>query len=229
MFITSPSKNPLINFKKYGLNQQKSQNLRGSKFSQKAWFNAWKHKINEKEGAKESYRPCRRKTLQKFWRKTTKILLGAFDRSNRERKSLKNFEKVYEHVRNSVFKKLPVQFSTDRKLDSIDRKCFDWSNTNRAPIETDKDSQQIFYRNFNQSKNRFNRSKFWKNQFFEKHNIIMQKLLKALNFMEKKKKHEYEMKCIFKNTCFEPNFPKIKIFNQDPYIFKLGWSNQRHT
>ena len=84
-----------------------------------------KHKINEKEGAKESYRPCRRKTLQKFWRKTTKILLGAFDQSNRERKSLKKFEKVYEHVRNSVFKKLPVQFSTDRKLDLIGRKCFD--------------------------------------------------------------------------------------------------------
>ena len=54
--------------------------------------------------------------------------------------------------------------------------------------------------------------------------------------------HEYEMKCILKNTCFEPNFPKIKIFNQDPYIFKhqtcfaktqeifkLGWPNQNHT
>ena len=45
----------------------------------------------------------------------------------------------------------------------------------------------------------------------------MWKLLKALNFM--KKIHEYKMKCFFKNTYFEPNFPKIKIFNQDPYIF----------
>ena len=42
-----------------------------------------------------------------------------------ERESLKNFEKVYEHMRNSVFKKLSIRFSTDRKLDSIGRKCFD--------------------------------------------------------------------------------------------------------
>ena len=68
----------------------------------------------------------------------------------------------------------------------------------------------------------------------------MQKLLKALNFMNKM--HEYEMKCFFKNTCFESSFPKIKIFNQEPYIFKhqtcfaktqgifkLGWPNQNHT
>ena len=158
-----------------------------------------------------SYRPWERKTLQKEWRKTTNILLGAFDRSNRERKSLKNFEKVYEHVRNSVFKKLPVQFSTDRKLDSIGRKCFDWSNTNWAPIETDKDSQQIFYRNFNRSKNRFNRSKFWKNQFFEKHNIIMQKLLKALNFMEKKKKSmSMRWNAFSKTLVLNPIFPKLR-------------------
>ena len=39
----------------------------------------------------------------------------------------------------------------------------------------------------------------------------MQKFLKALNFMNHM--HEYEMKCFSKNTCFEPNFPKIKIFN----------------
>ena len=36
-----------------------------------------------------------------------------------ERESLKIFEKVYEHVINSIFKKLSIRFSTGRKLDSI--------------------------------------------------------------------------------------------------------------
>ena len=56
--------------------------------------------------------------------------------------------------------------------------------------------------------------------------------------------HEYKMKCFFKNTSFKPGFPKIKIFKHSPFkfssnikyvlhktqgIFKLGWSNQKHT
>ena len=38
---------------------------------------------------------------------------------------------------------------------------------------------QIFNRNFNQLRNKFDRSKFWKNQFFEKQGNFMQKLLRA--------------------------------------------------
>ena len=79
----------------------------------------------KKKGQKSLTGLVEGKTCKKFGGKRQKILLGAFDRSNRERKNLKTFEKVYEHVRNSVFKKLSIRFSTDRKLDSISRKCFD--------------------------------------------------------------------------------------------------------
>ena len=40
----------------------------------------------------------------------------------------------------------------------------------------------------------------------------MQKFLKAYDFMNKM--HEYKNEMLFKNTCFEPSFPKNKIFNQ---------------
>ena len=54
---------------------------------------------------------------------------------------------------------------------------------------TDQNRQRLianFYCNSDQLKYKFDQSKFWKNKFFEKHSIIMQKLLKALNFMKKK-------------------------------------------
>ena len=73
----------------------------------------------KKKGQKSLTGLVEGKTCKKFGGKRQKILLGAFDRLNRERKNLKTFEKVYEHVRNSVFKKLSIQFLTDRKLDSI--------------------------------------------------------------------------------------------------------------
>ena len=44
----------------------------------------------------------------------------------------------------------------------------------RASIEhrsSKAESNQNFYRNFDQSSNRFDRSKIWKNQFFEKQAI----------------------------------------------------------
>ena len=73
-------------------------------------------------------------------------------------------------------------------------------------------SNQNFNCIFDKSKNRFDRQKIQKTQIFEKQSNFLQKLLKALKFMNKM--HEYEMKCFSKNTCFEPNFPKMKIFNQ---------------
>ena len=80
-----------------------------------------------------------------------------------------------------------------------------------------------------------------KNTFLKNTANFVQKLLKALNFMNKM--HEYEMKYFVKNTSFKPRFPKIKIFKHSPFkfssikyvlhktqgIFKFGWSNQRHT
>ena len=62
-------------------------------------------------------------------------------RIERERKSWKTFEKVSLNTWKSVLKKFSTRFLIDRKTNSIGRKCFDWSNTNRAPIETNKDSR----------------------------------------------------------------------------------------
>ena len=63
--------------------------------------------------------------------------------------------------------------------------------------------------------------KFWKKQIFEKKINFVQKLLKALNFMNKI--HEYEMKYFSKNASFEPSFPRIKIFK--PFSLNSQASN----
>ena len=82
----------------------------------------------------EGEKPCK-----KNGRKWKKNLDWSLDWSDRERKCLKTFEKVFEHVRIKCFKKLSIWFSINQKLGSIDRKCFDWSSINRASIETDRD------------------------------------------------------------------------------------------
>ena len=56
-------------------------------------------------------------------------------------KKLKTFEKVSLNTWRTVFKKFSTRFSIDQKIYSIGQKCFDWSNTNWAPIETNRDSQ----------------------------------------------------------------------------------------
>ena len=69
------------------------------------------------------------KTLEEFWLKMIKILLGPLDRSNRERKSFEKSLNSEEHVRNSVLKKLSIQLSIDRKIGSIDRKTQNQAKT----------------------------------------------------------------------------------------------------
>ena len=81
----------------------------------------------------------------------------------------------------------------------------------RASIEyqsSQADSNQNFYHNFDRSSNRFDKSKIWKNQFFEKQSILMQKLLKAQCFMNRI--HEYEMKSFSKTLEFNPDLPKTR-------------------
>ena len=102
-----------------------------------------------------------------------------------------------EHVKIVCFKKLSERFSIDWKIDLIDWKLH---SINPATIEhrsSQADSNQIFNCNFDQSSNKFDRSKIWKNQIFEKQSILMQKVLKAQCFMNKM--HEYEMKSFSKN------------------------------
>ena len=72
-------------------------------------------------------------------------------------------------------------------------------------------SNQNFNRNFDWLKIRFDRSKIWKNQIFEKQSILMQKLLKAHCF--KKNAWVWDKKFL-KNTWIQLRSSKIKIFNQ---------------
>ena len=58
------------------------------------------------------------------------------------------------------------------------------------------------------------RSKFWKKQFLENQSKILQKLLKALNFMDEM--HEYEMKCFSKTLVWNPVFLKLRFSNNSP-------------
>ena len=104
--------------------------------------------------------------------------------------------------------------------------------------------QSSTYRNRQRLTNIFNHnfdwSKFWKKQFFEKQSKIMQKLLKALNFMNHM--HEYEMKCFSKTHVLNQVFQKLRfsshslkisnikyVLHKTQGIFKLGWSNQKYT
>ena len=123
---------------------------------------------------------------------------------------LKTFEKVSLNTWNSVFKKFSTRFSIDWKTNSIGPKCFDWSNTNRALIETDRDLQtflitiSIGQKTISIGRNSGKISFF----FFEIQRKIMQKLLKALNFMNHMR--EYEMKCFSKKHVLNPISQKLR-------------------
>ena len=78
------------------------------------------------------------------------------------------------------------------------------SNTNRVRQTQTKN----FNCSFDWSKNKFDRSKVWKIQNFEKRSNLMQKLLKAQYFMNEM--HEYEIKSFSKTLEFNPDLPKSR-------------------
>ena len=84
------------------------------------------------------------------------------------------------------------------------RSIKNWSNINRVRQTQIKN----FNRNFDLSKNRFDRSKVWKNQIFEKHSILMQELLKARCLIKK---------CMsMRRKVFQKHLNSTQIFqNQD--------------
>ena len=104
------------------------------------------------------------------------------------------------------------------KMDTKTMQCMWILNTNDAWKKIW--SNQNFYRNFDQSSNRFDWSKIWKNQFFEKQSILMQKLLKAHCFI--KNAWVWDEK-FFKNTWIQPRSSKIDIFNQ--FVLKVQTLN----
>ena len=67
----------------------------------------------------------------------------------------------------------------DQKLDSIDQKLHLIDPESIEQGLKRSDTNQNFNRIFDWSRNRFDRSKIWKIQFFEKQSNFMQKLLKA--------------------------------------------------
>ena len=135
----------------------------------------------------------------------------AWVRSVEEREP-KSFLKSFEIMKNMwkayVFKKLSERFSIGQKLDSINRKSHSIDPASIEQWLSQADSNQVFYRNFDRSSNKFDRLKIWKNQFFEKQSILMQKLLKAQCFM--KRMHEYEMNFFSKTLEFNPDLPKTR-------------------
>ena len=109
----------------------------------------------------------------------------------------------------SCFKKLSERFAIDRKTDSIDRKLHSIDPASIKHQSSQADSNQNFNCNFNQSSNKFDWSKIWKNQIFEKQSKFMQKLLKAWYFMNEM--HEYEIKSFSKTLELNPNLMFSKL------------------
>ena len=144
-----------------------------------------------------------------FWGKRQKSCLEPLtDRIERE--SLKNFEKVYEHVINSIFKKLSIRFSTGRKLDSISWKCFDWSNTNWAPIETDKDSYQILITILIDRKTGSISQNSGKISFLKNTTLLCRNSLKHWILWRKKKSMSMRWNAFSKTLVLNPIFPKLR-------------------
>ena len=155
MFIASHNKNPLINFERKGLKQQKSQKSLGSKFPKYAW----NLKINEKGRVIWSYRPWERKTLQKDQRKTTKNWLDALtDRIERE-KVLKSLKSVWSCEKERFLKNSLYNFRLiENKVRSIENASTDPTSIEHRSKQTEVD--QNFNRNFDRSRNNFDQSKF---------------------------------------------------------------------
>ena len=160
-----------------------------------------------------SYRPWERKTLQKERRKTTKKWIGALTESYRERKSWKLLKKWVWTRENQFLKNSLHDFrSIEKQIQSVENASIDLESIEHRSKHTKPN--QNFNHNFDRSKNTFCRSKFWEKQFFENQSKILQKLLKALNFINKM--HEYEMKCFSKTLVLNPVFPKIRLLDNSP-------------
>ena len=158
----------------------------------------------------KSYWHKKTKIFKKIWKENDKnwtwIRIG-----HRERERNKSFLKSLKKWRTrekSCFKKLFDWFLISRKLDSIDRKSHSIDPASIKKRSSQATLNQGFYRIFDRSRDRFDRSKIWKKHFFEKQSMLMQKLLKAHYFMNEM--HEYKMKSFSKTLEFNPDLPKTR-------------------
>ena len=186
----------------------------------------------QKEGYKALTGLRREKPYKRNWGSDKKFWLKPWP-SRIRRESFENFLKSkFEHVK-IRFEKLFIQFLIDQKLGSIDRKCFDWTSINRASIETDRGWPKFLITisiNRNSGKKNLKKKK--------KKPVLCRNSLKHW----KNKMHKYEVKCFSKTQVLNPisqnlrfsihslKFLSIKYdLHKTQRIFKLGWSNQRHT
>ena len=151
------------------LKNQKPQIPIGSKISLKMhenckkYVNKWKREGIKVLPAQED------KNLEKKLEENNKKITWTGSVEERKPKSfLKSFEKVKNTWKACFFKKiknkkLSDRFSIGQKLDSIDRKSHSIDLASIKQRSSQADSNQVFYRNFDRSSNRFDRSKIWKN------------------------------------------------------------------
>ena len=117
-----------------------------------------------------------------------------------------SLKKVKSTWRENLFKKITVWILIGQKLNLIDRKIV---SINLALIEhrsNQTNSNLNFYLIFDRSSNKFDRSKIWKTQIFEKLRNLIQKLLEAQCVMNEM--HKYEIKSFSKTLGFNPDLPK---------------------
>ena len=138
-----------------------------------------------------------------------KIWLKPWPR-RKEREGFENFLKSkFGHMK-IRFEKLFIRFLIDRKLDSIDRKCFDGTNFNQAWIEIEKGWPKFIIAILMDRKRISIDRNFGKNKFRKKNKPVY---CRNSTKHWKNKMHEYEMKCFSETQVLKPVFLKFKIFN----------------
>ena len=138
------------------------------------------------------------------------------------------------------FEKLFIRFSIDRKLGSNNQKCFDWTSINWASIETDKGwpkfliaisiDRKIGSIDWNFGKNWFlkNQSKFCRNS--SKHWNWWIKWMSMRWHVFQKTQVLNPVFLTLRFSIHSLKFSSIKyVLHKTQGIFKLGWSNQKHT
>ena len=111
----------MINFRKRGLIQQKSQFWKVPKIPKNAWVYAWKHENKCKRKGIKVLLALGEENLAKRMDENDKIWGWALTELYGERKVKELFEKVFVSTENQFLKNFSYDFRLIEVLDSIDR------------------------------------------------------------------------------------------------------------